>query len=49
MNSSYIVKSKKIVTVSKLMTLLDGAFVVEGDIIKDIGNFKDIASKFYQY
>ena len=46
MNSSYIVKSKKIVTVSKLMTLLDGAFVVEGNIIKDIGKFKDIALKY---
>ncbi|MDV4152612.1 amidohydrolase family protein [Clostridium sp. AL.422] len=46
MKNSYIVKSKKIVTVSKLMTLLEGAFVVEGDVIKDIGYFKDITSKY---
>ncbi|MBE6052641.1 MAG: hypothetical protein E7212_01815 [Clostridium sartagoforme] len=46
MDKSYIVKAKKIVTVSKLMTLFDGAFLVEDDVIKDIGYFKDITLKY---
>ena len=46
MDKSYIVKAKKIVTVSKLMTLFDGALLVEDDVIKDIGYFKDITLKY---
>lgn len=49
MGSSYIVKSNKIVTVSKLKTLFDGAFVVEDEIIKDIGSFKDIILKYENF
>lgn len=46
MNSKYIVKSDKIITVSEMKTLYNGAFVVSDGIIIDIGKYDDIKSKY---
>lgn len=42
MNSRYIVKSKKIVTVSEKKTIYDGAIVINEGKIIDIGPYEDI-------
>lgn len=46
MNSEYIVKSKKIITVSEKKTIIDGAMVIKGDKIIDIGKSEYILEKY---
>ncbi|MDB1940484.1 MULTISPECIES: amidohydrolase family protein [Clostridium] len=46
MNNKYIVTSNKIITVSDIKTLSNGAFVVSDGIISDIGDYNDIKSKY---
>ena len=46
MNSEYIVKAKKIITVSKDKTIVNGAMVVKDDKIIDIGKAEDIILKY---
>lgn len=46
MDNKYVVKSNKIVTVSNLETLYNGAFVVSDGIIEDIGDFNSIKLKY---
>ena len=46
MNSEYIVKAKKIITVSKDKTIVNGAMVVRDDKIIDIGKAEDIILKY---
>lgn len=46
MEKKYIVKANKIITVGKLGTLYDGAFVVSDGIIEDIGNLDKIKLKY---
>lgn len=46
MDNKYIVRSSKIITVSDLKTLYNGAFVVSDGIIADIGDFNNIKLRY---
>lgn len=46
MDNKYIVKANKIITVSDLGTLYNGAFLVSDGIIADIGDFNSIKLKY---
>ena len=46
MDNKYIVKSSKIITVSDIKTLYNGAIVVSDGIIIDIGKYDEIESKY---
>lgn len=49
MDREYIVKAKKIVTISKDKTISNGAMVISECKIVDIGQFEDIISKYDEF